>query len=95
MEPLPCWTKARPSSKFETNHASTVGRKGSKHQYLRNETGVQELKEASAQRIRAYKAEWMRRKRAENPGFDNEAKRRRRANRTPDQRDHEQLVACM
>ena len=71
----------------------TVGRKGRKHLYLRNETGVQDLKAAGVQRRAAYKAEWIRRKRAANPGFDREAKRRYRASRTPEQVAHDRLVS--
>ena len=77
------------------DHASTIGRKGRKHQYLRNETGVQKLKEASAQRIRAYKAEWARRNRAENPEPSRQAKRIYKAKRTPEQVAYDNFVMAM
>lgn len=82
--------------RVQGEHANTVGRKGRKSLYLRNETGVQELKQSSALRLRIYKAEWSRLKRVANPGFrlaQREAKRRARANRTPEQAAHDRLVA--
>lgn len=77
------------------DQVKTVSRKGRKHQYLRNETGVRELKEASAQRIRAYKAEWIRRKRAENPEAAKQVKRIYKAKRTPEQVAYDNFVMSM
>lgn len=84
-----------PIIQVQGEHANTVGRKGRKSQFLRNETGVEELKRASAARKLAYRTEWIRRKRAANPGFERETKRRYRAERTPEQAQHDRLVASI